>query len=327
MPKFLLFVAFLALVGADCSLHAEAKNKSEKSVDRAQPKPEKTSPTDYKRDTNLLKVTVELTEKLPPLPSQLRPGSHFDYDKLPKDLVKAEDSRWYQVPLWLAGEYAYGPMEIYLRKDFEKQLESNEIIKEKDAPSGGRYRGIFSDKNNNPWQKCFSGFLETQSPKIFRLDQEFIGHLDGADTYVEFSSGMEIYTNGHKTIESVQRVERLRTFVRQPDGPVKVSYSEKSFDDDGYPRQLICRRGTMKKLVKYMPYEKGEYFQGKEYSELAKEFCAYLKATKRADLIPESLQVAAASFELQSKAPKASEDSAKGNSVKESSSAKKSSNQ
>lgn len=231
--------------------------------------------------THALKGTLTHNENFPPLPASLRPGATFSEKNVPDPKAKAV-SRWYRVPEWLAGKYVYGPGEVFYTKDFKTGKETHPN-KKYPGVKGGRYRGIFTDKVGNIWQKAYGGSIDLQHEyeevTVARYEDELIGYLISQNEYVEDSAGIDIII-GKKSgkILNVSRYERTRNFSFK-NGVVHVGVDEKEFDVDGKQVYVSRTRGTMIKKEDYIPLKPGEDSVAGKYDKALMDLRKFMDAT------------------------------------------------
>lgn len=244
-----------------------------------------------KRTKGKILVTVSHNEYFPPLPEALRPGAIFDSKNIADPMAKSE-SRWYQVPKWITGEFSYGGTTSYLEKDFRKGTESNPNSKSGPLPSG-RYRGILLDKKGDIWQKAYGGSISdpTKNDEDVhkRYDDELSGYMLSPTEYVENSAGIEFYLDKetHKILATL-RWERIRNF-QYKNGTVEVDVSEEKFDPDGKPLYLIKFRGPMIKRHDFVPLAPGQEDDiAGTYPEAVRDLRKYMEAAGIPELMPDA---------------------------------------
>lgn len=245
-----------------------------------------------KRTKGRILVTVSHNEYFPPLPEALRPGAVFNSDNLADPTAKGE-SRWYQVPKWITGEFSYGVMSTYLVKDFKKGTEDKPNNKFGPLPSG-RDRGILLDKKGDIWQKAYGGGISDptrpQDEDVHKkYDDELSGYMLSPTEYVENSAGIEFYLDREtQKILATQRWERIRNFQFK-NGTVEVDVSEEKFDPDGKPLFLTKSRGTMIRRHDFAPLAPGQENDiAGTYPEAVRDLRKYMEAAGIPELMPDA---------------------------------------
>lgn len=238
---------------------------------------------------------VSHSESFPPLPEELRPGSDWNEDKVADPQAKKENI-WYKVPKWLAGEYSYGTMLHYYKKNLQTGVEQ-QLDEVRPPLSAGRHRGILVDKQGGIWQKAYGGGISDPSNPDHgnivyeKFDDELVGYVISPEQYVENSAGVEFYIDKetNKIIE-VLRWQRIREFQLK-NGKVLVNVSEQKFDLDGKPLLLFKSKGEM---IKRSSFESlapgGESRVAGTYGNAVRELRAFLEQMGELALAPDAVE-------------------------------------
>jgi len=217
-----------------------------------------------------LDAKVTETRNFPPLPKNMRPGSIFSKAEAEK-MLDLDDSRWYEVPAWMAGELDYGSGAGYYEKNFETNQVNTNMVR-LPATDGGRYRGLLVDKVGKIWMRSHCGNINMVSfsaqtgakedPNASqRYENANVGFEISPTQYVEFGDGVEFELDKSGRIEVVTRYERTKDFSLQG-GRVNYDVKEVTYDMDGKPICECKSRGVMTKAMEFEALRPGMRVRG-----------------------------------------------------------------
>lgn len=248
-----------------------------------------------------LKMRIARNEEFPPLPAFLHPGSVWDESKV-IDPTASGENLWYKVPKWIAGEFSYGPITNYSKKNLVTGAEM-ELDSPKPGLERGRIRGILVDKAGNIWQKAYGGSIgsgrsEPEERRITyrRYDDELTGIIVSPNDYVENSAGIEFYID-HSTdkIFQVLRWQRIRNFSFK-NGEVLVDLSELKFDLNGKPLMEFKDRAKMIRRQDFQPLTPGGHSRVvSSYEEAVQDLRRFMEIAGHLDEAPDAVASPAAS--------------------------------
>ena len=235
-----------------------------------------------------LEVTRQPAEKFPEVPADLQAGCQFNRQKI-LDLLPKHSKEWYVVPKWLAGEFAYGQMTFDYEKDFAtgKKSHPGKIIP---AANAGRHRGMFVDKKGNIWQQVKSGAIGSSNPgdkSYNRFDDATMGVMFSPTEYVEMSESIEFIVDDNSKIQTVMRMERVRSFIWTKEKNLVSAYiDEVHFDQQGNPIVEEKTEGCVKKVHDFEPMTEANERNKGDYSEALKSLRAYMQHEGKATDAP-----------------------------------------
>ena len=227
----------------------------------------------------LLRGKVEHAQKLPPLKSGLQAGDSFDPSKLGK--AKYE-SKWLKIPNWFAGTFAADRTTITLMQDYATGRKStpNKTV----SSQANEHFGFQRDADGDVWHF----YVESGSSKSTQQNHETFNTIDwyGPERIAEDRLVMRILatslivdrTTG--TIVDSYRREDIKTYQPMDLRALKVTYTSKSFDSRGRPRDLQEGYSVYRRVI---PFVRVDQSDGNDYKAMFRDF---LLAHKMEHLIP-----------------------------------------
>ncbi len=198
--------------------------------------------------TPMLKGSIEHSEKLEPVPSDLKAGANFNFNNLPPANVNVI---WYQIPTWLSGTFyrkyvtilessqpKVDPPGLKLAEQtnhYGAQLDNNGDVW--DCVCLPKYRSINSDN-----QTCN---IQTYDMKIIQSNNEnVIKEARAREVYYDSYSNQIIKTLQYESITIITKVNSHK---------IKINSSTKFYTDQGLPYAEDKRVSTMKRLETFRP--------------------------------------------------------------------------
>lgn len=284
MHTFLLFVVTLLLLNgcAAVSLASDWEEDSEKTTDL--PIKKTTSPQPSHQQINkggnvILRGKIEHAQKLPPLKSGLQAGANFD----PNSLGQAKfESKWLKIPQWFAGTFAADRTTITLMQDYATGRKStpNKTI----SSQASEHFGFQRDADGDVWHF----YVESGSSKSTQQNHETFNTIDwyGPELITEDKLVMRILATSlivdrmTGTIVDSYRREDIKTYQPMDLRSLKVTYTSKSFDSRGRPRDLQEGYSIYRQVV---PFTRINEAEGNDYKSMFRD---YLISNKLQHLVP-----------------------------------------
>lgn len=215
-----------------------------------------------------LQGRVEHSDKLAPLGENLQAGAKFDPAAMPQAKY---GSSWFKIPAWFAGTFQSSQTVIDFVKDYA-------------TGHSGRPEKVISSvaQELHGFQKDSQGAIWHFYVKSGSSRSEQAGHLtiNNIDWY-----GPEIVTNDQVVmrvqatsfivdknsgviVDSFRR-EDIKTYKPGQNAALIVSYTSKSFDSHGQPRDLQDGHSVYKRICQFQPIDS----EGKlNYKEIFSDF-------------------------------------------------------
>lgn len=216
----------------------------------------------------ILKGQVEHAEKLPALSDSLQAGANYQPQSMPQAKFA---SSWFKIPIWFAGTYESQESTIDEIHDYATGRVSKPS---KTVASVGReLHGFQKDRSGDIWHfylKFGSSKSAQQAQITFNnidwYGPEFVGN-DKVIIRVLASSFVVDRRNG-VIVDSFRR-EDIKSYEPAAQGLIKVSYSSKSFDSHGRPRDLQIGHSIYHRIA---PFQELDREGDQDYRQLFKDF-------------------------------------------------------
>ncbi len=202
----------------------------------------------------ILHGQVNHSEQLPSLGDGLQAGANFN----PNALAKAKyESSWFKIPIWFAGTFQSNESTVEYIKDYATGRSSrpNKTV----ASVGQEVHGFQQDSHGNIWHF----YIKSGSSR-----SEQTGHI----TFNNIDSYEPVYVSDDKVVLRVlatslivdkrtgiivdsYRREDIKTYQPNTLASVKVSYTSKSFDSHGQPRDLQDGVSIQRLIARFHPID------------------------------------------------------------------------
>lgn len=202
----------------------------------------------------ILHGQVNHSEQLPSLGDGLQAGANFN----PNALAKAKyESSWFKIPIWFAGTFQSNESTVEYIKDYATGRSSrpNKTV----ASVGQEVHGFQQDSYGNIWHF----YIKSGSSR-----SEQTGHI----TFNNIDSYEPVYVSDDKVVLRVlatslivdkrtgiivdsYRREDIKTYQPNTLASVKVSYTSKSFDSHGQPRDLQDGVSIQRLIARFHPID------------------------------------------------------------------------
>jgi hypothetical protein len=227
----------------------------------------------------ILRGKVEHAQKLPPLQSGLQAGANFD----PSSLGKAKyESKWLKIPNWFAGTFASDRTTITLMQDYATGRKSspNKTV----SSQASEHFGFQRDADGDIWHF----YVESGSSKSTQQNHETFNTIDwyGPELIAEDKLVMRILATSlivdrnTGTIVDSYRREDIKTYQPLELRSLKVTYTSKSFDSRGRPRDLQEGYSIYRQVL---PFTRINEAEGNDYKSMFRD---YLVSHKLEHLVP-----------------------------------------
>lgn len=281
--KWLICLASLFWIGlpsfaSDWDEDEEPKTGTVAQPQRAEHNPTKAA-TQGKPASFILRGKVEHAQKLPPLKSGLQAGANFD----PSALGKAKfESKWLKIPSWFAGTFASDRTTITLMQDYATGRKStpNKTV----SSQASEHFGFQRDADGDIWHF----YVESGTSKSSQQNHETFNTIDwyGPELIAEDRLVMRILATSlivdraTGTIVDSYRREDIKTYQPMDLRSLKVTYTSKSFDSRGRPRDLQEGYSIYRQVV---PFTRINEAEGNDYKAMFRD---YLISNKMEHLVP-----------------------------------------
>lgn len=227
----------------------------------------------------ILRGKVEHAQKLPPLKNGLQAGANFD----PTVLGKAKfESKWLKIPSWFAGTFASDRTTITLMQDYAsgRKTTPNKTV----SSQASEHFGFQRDADGDIWHF----YVESGSSKSSQQNHETFNTIDwyGPELIAEDRLVMRILATSlivdraTGTIVDSYRREDIKTYQPMDLRSLKVTYTSKSFDSRGRPRDLQEGYSIYRQVV---PFTRINEDEGNDYKSMFRDF---LISNKMEHLVP-----------------------------------------
>lgn len=185
----------------------------------------------------ILHGQVQHSERLPALSDDLQAGANFQ----PAGVSQAKyASSWFKIPDWFAGTFQSSQSTIEFIKDYAtgKSSRPNKTV----ASVGQELHGYQQDSGGEIWHF----YVKSGSSKSEQAGQTTFNTIDwygpvyvGEDkVIIKILATSLLVDNRSGIIVDSFRREDIKTYEPAGSGMLKVSYTSKSFDSKGRPRDL-----------------------------------------------------------------------------------------
>jgi len=278
-PAVFLLLFLLALPSGYASDWEEESSQSRQGAGAAEDESETRS---GKQGKFFLQGRVQHADRLPALADDMRAGANYKPDLYSQHASYA--SSWFKIPSWFAGTFKSDHSTIEYIKDYATGRTSRP--EKTVASSAVELHGFQSDVHGAIWHY----YVKSGSS---RSEQE--GHItyNTIDWYgPEFVSEKKVVMRVLATsllvdkargviLDSFRR-EDIKTYEPSADGAIQVSYTSKSFDSRGLPRDLQNGRSLYRRIASFRPINRDE---NEDYRQKFRDF---LHVEKMDDLaVPE----------------------------------------
>ncbi len=237
------------------------------------------SRVEKKEGRTVLKLGVQHSTTLDPVPNSLQAGSIFD-NKLIPELPK--DLEWYRIPKWLAGKWQRKQETTVHTMDFATGVETRPnqpFLSEQQANFG-----VQTDREGDIWDCALSNtgvsnrgsyrsVALIQFHRPVRVDENEI-------VYREVFTVVNV-VNETNVIMSSQRIESLTKYRPVSGGTLEASMSMKVYGPDGSPTSLQENISYDRQIEPFYPVTK---YKGRD---LKNDFVDFLRSQALSHLIPE----------------------------------------
>jgi hypothetical protein len=226
----------------------------------------------------MLEGKIEHSESLPPAEASLRPGSRFEEGAAIANSAFTRN-HWFRVPNWLAGSWHYDERTTLYEYDYSTRQTNHKRTKDVDIAT--RSFGQQMDPRGNIWQfdqTPYTVMSEGGDAFAYTLRTEYVPvELEGSDPTNSSKFTVRILANQLRvdkvtnTIKDSLVVESIQTFSPEPNGTLRLEYSEKVFDFYGHPHMLRNGFVIERKVANFTPVD---LLQGQDLKRLFQEFLA-----------------------------------------------------
>lgn len=231
----------------------------------------------------ILQGKVEHSTKVNPLAVGLRTGDQFQESKFKEPRYA---SSWFMIPAWFAGQFQVDENVITKIED----CRSGKIQRPNQAVSnyGRELHGFQKDAQNQIWHF----YVESGTSKSEQLRQITYNNIDwygpvridkkrvimrimATSLLVDRTSGV--------IVDSFRR-EDIKTYEPYEPGKIKVTYTSKSFDSSGHPRDLQEGVAIHKQIA---PFQEINLLDNVDYRIMFRD---YLLSNNHKELVPQALR-------------------------------------
>lgn len=216
-----------------------------------------------------LKGQIEHAEKLSPLDESMQTGANFDSKALSQHAKYA--SNWFQIPSWFAGTFQSNETTIDYQKDYVsgETAHPNHTV----ASRGQELHGYQQDASGHIWHYYVeSGTSKAEQAKQFTFSQiDWYGpEIVEKDRVVMrvLATSLIVDKRTGVIVDSFRR-EDIKTYEPVSRGQIKVSYTSKSFDSHGLPRDLQNGHSVYQRISSFVPIDSED---GHNYKQLFSDF-------------------------------------------------------
>ncbi len=227
----------------------------------------------------ILRGQVQHSERLPALGDSLQSGANFNPNSVPQAKYA---SSWFKIPLWFAGTYQSQESTIEYVKDYATGKVSRSV--KTVASLGQELHGFQQDSHG---EICHF-YIKSGSRKSEQAGQITFNNIDwygpeyvGSDKVVMriLATSLIVDKMSGIIVDSFRR-EDLKTYEPSGLGVMKVTYTSKSFDSRGFPRDLQNGHSVHRLIARFHPCDReGE----QDYRQMFKDF---LSSEHLPELIP-----------------------------------------
>ena len=270
-----IYIVFVLLAVAGFCLPAYASDWDEELPAKGKTKKE----SDKSRKKLVLQGQVSHAERLPALGDNLQAGASFNPSALPRAKY---DSSWFKIPVWFAGTFQSSASTIDFIKDYatgqtsrpDKTIATNAQEThgiQPDAQGGiwHYYTKAGSSKSEQAGQTTFNN-IDWYGPE-YVSDDKVVMRILATSFIVDSHSGI--------IVDSFRR-EDLKTYEPVALGITKVTYTSKSFDSHGLPRDLQDGHSEYRLVQQFQPCNNEGNL---DYRQMFKDF---LSTENMPELIP-----------------------------------------
>lgn len=218
-----------------------------------------------------LKAHIEHSTKVEPVAPQLRAGSQFNQDNLPR---KYSRSKWFAIPRWMAGEWR--------RKEVHAQKNGRLLHTQKDVRQH-RY-GFQTDSEGKVWHwvrtphPTITEQVDTISYFLIRNEELVASERDKVSVKITWTTW--VINKRTRIIEKVIQGIQVDTYRPQGEGVLMAESHVANYNQDG---KLLIRQDWCWKDDLMVYYEPVDQFEGVNVKLL---FNDYLKSHNLARLLP-----------------------------------------
>lgn len=231
-------------------------------------KPSNNHSTTTGKSSPVLRGHVEHSDKLPSLGDDLQAGANFN----PNASAEAKyASSWFKIPSWFAGTFQAQEATIDFVKDYAtgKTVRPNQTI----ASSGQELHGYQKDANGDIWHF----YVKSGSSKSDQTAQFTVNNIDWyGPEYVSddkvvmrfLATSLVVDKRSGIIVDSFRR-EDIKTYEPLSPGVLKVTYTSKSFDSHGQPRDLQDGHSVYRQIARFQPIDRDNEH---DYRQMLKDF-------------------------------------------------------
>lgn len=215
-----------------------------------------------------LRGRVEHADKLPPLGDNLQAGSHFDAASMP---AAKYGSSWFKIPAWFSGTFQAEQSVIDFVKDYAtgRSVRPNKSVNS----LAQEVHGFQKDAHGGIWHF----YVKSGSSRSEQAGQMTINNIDwyGPDLVTNDRVVMRVQATSFIVdkrtgviVDSFRR-EDIKTYSPGKNGELLVSYTSKSFDSHGQPRDLQDGHSVYKMLS---PFQAIDSEGSQNYKQMLADF-------------------------------------------------------
>lgn len=218
-----------------------------------------------------LKAHIQHSAKVEPVAPQLRAGSQFNQENLPR---KYSQSKWFKIPRWMAGEWRR--KQVHVRKN-------GRLVRSQKDVRQHRY-GFQTDRQGNVWH-----WVRTPHPTIteqddtvsyFLIRNEELVASNQEKVSVKITWTTWVIDKRTRIIDKVIQGIQVDTYKPQGEGALFAESHVANYNQDG---KLLVRQNWCWKDELMVYYEPVDQYEGVNVKLL---FHDYLKSHNLAGLLP-----------------------------------------
>ncbi len=228
-----------------------------------------------KKDSNIfvLRGRVEHANHVDGLSENLQAGAKFNSSSLSQGTYA---SKWFKIPDWFAGTFQSLESSIDYVKDYATGRSF--APGKKLASSAVELHGHQKDKNGEIWHFYVeSGSSKSEQSRQLTLNKiDWYGPelVDPKKVIMRILATSLIVDKRSGLIVDSFRREDIKTYQAGENGAINVTYSSKSFDSKGRPRDLQTGTSVYRKIADFSPIDRDT---SHDYAALFQDF---LKSSK-----------------------------------------------
>ena len=218
-----------------------------------------------------LKARIEHSKQIEPIAPQLRAGSQFNRQNLPKEY---SHSKWFKIPRWMAGEWRR--QKVFIR-------ENGRLVRSQKDVRTHRY-GFQTDSRGNVWHwvrtphPTIAEQTDTISYFLIRDEQLVARRKNQVSIQIVWTTW--VINKSSRVIEKVVQGVQVDTYKPKGDGALWAESHVANYNQDG---KLLIRQNWCWQDDLMVYYEPQDQFEGANVKLL---FNDYLKRQNLGQLSP-----------------------------------------